>query len=192
MAREVLGEFWEISGKFASELKHGRGSAIRVWLVSLRHANRTALAWWQRDKAHAASGLGAPLTGRAGAGPCHQAGTVRPGLGRDGGERRRAHVLYSRATRSPRRRRPASAHDRDPAPAWLPPHGAGPSSSPTEAMLPCHQSRPPPNRRGSSGGPPSSRSSHAPSTMYDQASVKSCSLPVSLASGRVHLPTPFW
>jgi hypothetical protein len=27
MAREVLGKFWEISGKFPSELKHGRSSA---------------------------------------------------------------------------------------------------------------------------------------------------------------------
>src|SRR5215470_8260692 len=124
MAREVLGEFWEISGKFASELKHGRGSAIRVWLVSLRHANRTALAWWQRDKAHAASGLGAALACRAGTGPCHQAGTVRPRLGRDGGERRRAHVLYSRAPCGPRRGRPAAAHNRDPAPAWLPTYGS--------------------------------------------------------------------
>src|SRR6516162_10260315 len=100
MAREVLGEFWEISGKF---VKHGRGSAIRVWLVSLRHANGAALARWQRGKAHAASGRGAALTGRAGGGPCHQAGTVRPRLGRDGGERLRAHVLYPRVAGCTRR-----------------------------------------------------------------------------------------
>src|SRR5215467_6800739 len=105
MAPEVLGEFWEISGKFASELKHVRGPTIRVWLVSLRHANRAALARWQRGKAHSASGRGAALAGRAVGGACHQAGTVRPRLGRDGGERRRAHVLYPRAAGRTRRRR---------------------------------------------------------------------------------------
>ena len=83
--REVLAEFRDSSGKRGGELAHGDGSSIRVWSVSLRRESGTALARRQRGKAHAAGGRGAAHAGRAGAGTRHQAGAVRPRLGRHGG-----------------------------------------------------------------------------------------------------------
>ena len=124
-AQEVLAEFREISGKCGGELAHGRRPANRVWLVSFRPANRAALARRQRGQARAAGCRRAASVGRAGPRTRHQAGPARARLGRHGGRRRRAHLLYSGAARCARRRRPAPALHRDPAPARLPPHGAG-------------------------------------------------------------------
>ena len=124
------GKYWGSSGK----LPGNPGRAGREWpRTGNSHSVRSGST--PAPASSGAIGREAKLTPRAaavlamlverGQDTRHQAGIVRPGLGRSGGQRRRADLLHPGAAGRARRRRPPAALHRDPAPARLPADGAG-------------------------------------------------------------------